>query len=92
MSGKTETPVIVYVLIHTCRCIIVSFSSVPIEVGYEFTVYTATEEEGFVTLCAVIMNFPDGAPRPITINATTEDGTAGLKLHHNPHHYRNLEI
>ena len=52
-----------------------------IEVGYEFTVYTATEGEGFVTLCAVIMNFPDGAPRPITINATTVDGTAGLKLH-----------
>ena len=56
----------------------VSFVLVPIEVGYEFSVYTTTEGTGVVTLCAVIMNFPGGSPRPFTINATTEDGSAGM--------------
>ena len=49
-----------------------------IEVGYEFSVYTTTEGIGVVTLCAVVMNFPGGSPRPFTINATTEDGSAGM--------------
>jgi hypothetical protein len=49
----------------------------PIRVGYEFSVYTTTEGTGVVTLCAVVMNFPgSGSPRPFTINATTEDGSA----------------
>ncbi|CAI8013538.1 hypothetical protein GBAR_LOCUS8570 [Geodia barretti] len=48
----------------------------PIEVGYEFSVYTTTEGIGVETLCAVVMNFPGGSPRPFTINATTEDGSA----------------
>ena len=48
-----------------------------IEVGYEFSVYTTTEGTGVVTLCAVVMNPPGGSPRPFTINATTEDGSAG---------------
>jgi hypothetical protein len=47
----------------------------PIEVGYEFSVYTTTEGIGVVTLCAVT-NFPGGSPRPFTINATAEDGSA----------------
>ena len=49
----------------------------PIQVGYEFSVYTTTEGIGVVTLCAVT-NFPGGSPRPFTINATTEDGSAGM--------------
>ena len=52
--------------------------SVPIEVGYEFSVYTTTEGTGVVTLCAVVMNFPGGSPRPFTINAATEDGSGGM--------------
>ncbi|CAI8026301.1 Deleted in malignant brain tumors 1 protein [Geodia barretti] len=48
----------------------------PIEVGYEFSVYTTTEGTGVVTLCTVVINFPGGSPRPFTINATTEDGSA----------------
>ena len=52
----------------------------PIQVGYEFSVYTTTEGTGVVTLCAVVMNFPGGSPRPFTINTTTEDGTAGIAL------------
>ena len=47
-----------------------------VEVGYEFTVYTTTEREGYVTLCAVVMNFPDGSPRPFVVSATTDDGMA----------------
>ena len=50
----------------------------PIEVGYEFSVYTTTEGTGVVTLCAVVTNFPGGSPRPFTINATAEDGSAGM--------------
>ena len=50
----------------------------PIEVGYEFSVYTTTEGTGVVTLCTVVINFPGGSPRPFTINATTEDGSAGI--------------
>ena len=60
----------------------VTLSSVPIEVGYEFSVYSTPEGAGLVTLCAVVMNFPGGSPRPFTINATTEDGSAGTK--HSP--------
>jgi hypothetical protein len=45
----------------------------PIEVGYDFSVYTTTEGTGVVTLCAVV---PGGSPRPFTINDTTEDGSA----------------
>ena len=48
----------------------------PIEVGYEFSVYTTTEG---TTLCAVVMNPPGGSPRPFAINATAENGTAGIK-------------
>ena len=49
---------------------------VPIDVGYEFTVYTTTEGEGFVTLCVVVMNLDEGSPRPFVISATTDDGVA----------------
>ena len=52
--------------------------SVPIEVGYEFTQFTTTEGQGFVRLCAVILNFADGSPRPFTISATTQNGFAGI--------------
>ena len=49
---------------------------VPIDVGYEFTVYTTTEGEGFVTLCAVVMNSDEGSPRPFVVSATTDDEEA----------------
>ena len=55
----------------------------PIEVGYEFSVYPTPEGAGSVTLCAVVMNFPGGSPRPFTITATTEDGSAGMYIHIN---------
>ena len=50
----------------------------PIEVGYEFTEYTTTEGQGLVTLCAIVMNYADGAPRSFVINSTTSDGVAGM--------------
>ena len=54
-----------------------SFLFTEIIVGYEFTSYTTTEAMGSVTLCAIIYNPPSGeAPRPFTISATTQDGTA----------------
>ena len=62
----------------TVSALHVSFILVPIEVGYEFSVYTTTEGTGVVTLCAVVVNFPGGISRPFTINATTEDGSAGM--------------
>ena len=49
---------------------------VAVDVGYEFTVYTTTEGEGFVTLCAVVMNSDEGSPRPFVVSATTDDGEA----------------
>ena len=50
----------------------------PITVGYERTVYTTTEGDGSVTLCAIVTEpATGGAPRPFTIAATTSDGTAG---------------
>ena len=48
-----------------------------IEVGYEHTVYNTTEERENVTLCVVVRNFPSGTPRPLTLLATTGDGSAG---------------
>jgi len=48
-----------------------------ITVGYERTVYTTTEGQGMVELCAVVTSHPGGAPRAFTISATTRDGTAG---------------
>ena len=56
-------------------CVFVS-SSEPIEVGYEFTVYTAGEGDGLISLCAVVSSHAAGSPRPFTIAATTEDGVA----------------
>ena len=58
-----------------------SIPSVLIEVGYEFMVYTTAEQDESVTLCAVILNSPDGSPRPFTLSATTEDGEAGKSIY-----------
>ena len=51
-----------------------------IEVGYESLIYTTAEGAEVVTLCAVVSNFPDGSPRQFTVNAITEDGSAGTHL------------
>ena len=49
----------------------------PITVGYERTVYTTTEGDGSVTLCAIVTEpATGGAPRPFIIAATTSDDTA----------------
>ena len=56
-----------------------------IEVGYEYTTYTTSEGQENVLLCVVVTNFPDGAPRPFTLLATTEDGSAGTVQHDNTH-------
>ena len=49
-----------------------------IVVGYTQTVYTTTEGEGMVKLCANISSPIGGiAPRPFVLNSTTFDGTAG---------------
>ena len=54
-----------------------SFSA-PIQVGYEFSVYTTNEGDGFIELCAVVNSHPAGSPRPFTFAATTEDGVASM--------------
>ena len=64
---------------------------VPIDVGYEFTVYTTTEGEGFVTLCAVVMNSDEGSPGPFVVSATTDDGEAS-KLDFEEEHLNSLSI
>ena len=54
----------------------------PITVGYEFEVYTTTEGMGFVEICAVITQPPNGiAPRDFTVSSTTRDGTASKRFH-----------
>ena len=45
-------------------------------VGYEMTVYTTTEGEGNIILCAVVTSPSGGAPTEFTIQAKTRDGTA----------------
>ena len=53
----------------------------PITVGYEFTMYTTSEGEGSVELCAVIYEPITGvAPRDFVISSTTSSGTAGMML------------
>ena len=47
--------------------------------GYEFAVYTTTESDEILQVCAVVMNVPSGSPAPFTLSATTEDGEAGNK-------------
>ena len=49
-----------------------------IEVGYEFSVYTTTEEEESITLIVVVRNFPNGTPRAFTLLASTNNGSAGM--------------
>ena len=54
--------------------------------GYTQTVYTTTEGEGMVKLCANISSPIGGiAPRPFVLNSTTFDGTAGtcIYVHYN---------
>ena len=55
----------------------VLFLPAPIDVGYEFTIYSTSETEGEVQLCAQIYN-PNmgGALRPFVISSTTRDGSA----------------
>ena len=49
-----------------------------IVVGYSQTVYTATEGEGMIELCATISTPSNGiAPRPFLLLFSTSDGTAG---------------
>ena len=52
------------------------FFNLEIFVGYEFTSYITNESMGSVTLCAILFGSANGAPRPFTISATTQDGTA----------------
>ena len=57
------------------------FPTVPITVGYEFTVYTTSEGEGMVELSVVIFDPPSGgAPRPFTLSINTENGTASIYM------------
>ena len=43
--------------------------------------YTTTETEGTVVLCAIIFDPPSGgAPRPFVLSVTTADGTAGMDV------------
>ena len=55
-----------------------SFSTVPITVGYGFTIYTTSEGQGMVELSVIISNPPSGgAPRPFNLTVNTENDTAG---------------
>ena len=61
------------------HCLILCSNSDPIEVGYDPTLYITSEGEGMVELNIVVFSHPvDGAPRPFTLNVTTQDGTAGM--------------
>ena len=45
--------------------------------GYEYTLYNASEGQGSLMICAIIYE-PDtgGAPRDFTLSSTTFNGTA----------------
>ena len=47
----------------------------PIEVGYEMTEYTTSEEDGEIELCVVLIN-PARAPREFVLSASTRNGSA----------------
>ena len=69
---------IVYI---TCMYSITANCCADIRVGYERTVYTTTEGEGVVLLCAIIYSPDSGvAPRPFTVRYTTADDTAGMHI------------
>lgn len=56
-----------------------SLSSEPITVGYAPDTYKISESAGSVTLTISITSHADtGAPRPLTLFVSTEDGTAGI--------------
>ena len=60
---------------HMTLCTI--FLPDPIVVGYELTVYTTSEGEEEVELCAIVHDPPSGgAPRPFVISSTTRNGSA----------------
>ena len=46
--------------------------------GYQFTTYTTSEGRGTVELEITIFGAPTGAPRPLTLSVSTEDGSAGM--------------
>ena len=70
-------------IIMTKNCLTSVFSAVDITVGYELTLYTMTEGQGQVQLCAVIFEPDTGrAPRPFELSFTTEDGSAGQLVIH----------
>ena len=61
---------------------IISTFPVSTTVGYELTVYTTSEGDGHVEMCAVVFDPPSGgAPRSFTLTVTTEDGTAGRSVY-----------
>ena len=51
--------------------------AVPITVGFDRMEYTTTEEEGIVSVCAVITHPETGVPRPFNLSLT-RDGSAGI--------------
>ena len=54
----------------------------PITVGYEFGVYTMSESNSFIEICAVITQPRDGiALRDFTVSSTTRDGTASKRIY-----------
>ena len=52
----------------------------PIEVGYEFSVYTTAEDTNEIEVCALVMNYRTGSPRKFSIRSTTENGAASNVL------------
>jgi len=63
-----------------CYITVVSESD-NITVAYEQTVYTTTETQGTVELCAFVISHSGGAPEAFNITATTRDGTAGTRYY-----------
>ena len=60
----------------------VKLSAADIHVGYERTVYTTSEGDMSVELCAIIYEPITGvAPRDFVVSSTTSAGTAGM-MHH----------
>ena len=58
-----------------------SFPSDSIVVGYEFPVYTTSENIGSVELCAVLIGHPTGSSRDFVISATTANESASKHEH-----------
>ena len=76
------TGLVLWHCVHTYENVLKNFYldiAADVFVGYEFSLYTTTEDIGQVEICAVLMDpGPTTAPQDFVLSSTTESGTASM--------------